>query len=81
MARTAKEILDEASKLPPAEIDWIIESLLLKEGDAPQAEVDAAWDAEIKRRLEAIDSGAVQMRPLNDVLARMETRAASKNQK
>lgn len=81
MARTAKDILDEASKLPPAEIDWLIESLLLKEGDAPQAEVDAAWEVEIKHRLEAIDSSAVQMRPLDDVLARMEARAAVKRQK
>ncbi|MGB6973630.1 MAG: addiction module protein [Terracidiphilus sp.] len=81
MARTAKEILEEASQLPPAEIDWLVESLLIKEGDAPQAEIDAAWDAEIKRRLDAIDSGAVKMRPLDDVLAGMEARAADKQQK
>lgn len=81
MARTAKEILDEASKLPPGEIDWLIESLLIRESDAPQSEVDAAWDLEIKRRLDAIDSGAVELHPLDEVLARMNERAAAKPQK
>ncbi|HEU5458252.1 MAG TPA: addiction module protein [Terracidiphilus sp.] len=81
MARTAKEILDEASKLPPGEIDWLIESLLTQEVDAPQSEVDAAWGAEIQRRLATIDSDAVELHPLDEVLARMNARAAAKPQK
>ncbi|HVC48315.1 MAG TPA: addiction module protein [Terracidiphilus sp.] len=81
MARTAKEIFDEASKLPHAEIDWLIESLLLNDGDASQDAADAAWDAEIKRRLDAIDSGAIEMRPLDEVLSRLDARVAAKLQK
>lgn len=42
--------------------------------DGPEAEIEAAWDGEIKRRLDEIDSGAVKTVPLEDVLARMDAR-------
>jgi flagellin-like hook-associated protein FlgL len=42
--------------------------------------VESAWDAEIKRRLDEIDSGAVKMIPGEEVLARMETRLKAKQQ-
>ena len=37
-------------------------------------EIDAAWKAEVERRVAEIDSGAVEMLPLEDVLARMDAR-------
>lgn len=76
MARTAQEILDEARQLPPGEIDWLVESLLIEGDHASQTEVDVAWNSEIKRRLTEIDSGAVRLVPLEDVLARMDERVA-----
>ncbi len=67
MSRSPQEILEEALQLPPDQIDWLVESLLIKESisadNEPQADVEAAWDAEIKRRLDEIDSGAVEMHP------------------
>jgi putative addiction module component (TIGR02574 family) len=42
--------------------------------ELPQEEIDAAWDAEIKRRIEEIDSGAVETIPGEEVLARMDAR-------
>jgi hypothetical protein len=78
MSRNAQELLDEVLQLPPDDLDWIIESLLIKEKLEPEAEVEAAWDSEIKRRLDEIDSGAVEMIPLEDVLARMDSRLARK---
>lgn len=48
------------------------------EATGSESEVAAAWDAEIKRRLDEIDSGAVQMIPLEDVLADMDAHIASK---
>jgi hypothetical protein len=63
MSRSAQQILEEVRQLPPDEVDWIVESLLIKEQDEPQAEVEAAWDTEIKRRLDEIDSGAVELIP------------------
>ena len=81
MARTAQEILEEALQLPPDEVDWLVESLQIKEKVEPDLEVEAAWDAEIKRRLDEIDSGAVEMIPLEDVVARMDTRLKSRQHK
>jgi putative addiction module component (TIGR02574 family) len=74
MSRSAQEILEEARQLPPDEVDWIIESLLIKEKSDSEAEVEAVWDDEIKRRLDEIDSGAVKMIPAEQVHARMLAR-------
>ena len=60
--------------MPPGEVNWLIENLL-EEGDrGSEAEIEAAWDSEIKRRLDEIDSGAVKLIPLEDLLARMDAR-------
>ena len=74
MSRSAQEILEDARQLPPDEVDWLIESLLIKENNAAEAEIEAAWDSEIKRRLDEIDSGAVEMIPAEQVHARMIAR-------
>ena len=75
MSRSPQEILEEALQLRPDQIDWLVESLLIKEsisdGNEPQAEIEAAWDSEIKRRLDEIDSGAVEMIPGDQVRAEM----------
>jgi len=74
MSPSAQKILEEALQLPPDELDWLVESLLIKEKSEPEAEIEAAWDSEIKRRLDEIDSGAVEMIPLEDVIAEMDAR-------
>jgi hypothetical protein len=74
MSRSAAEILEEVRQLPPDEVDWIVESLLIKDKSPAEAEVEAAWDSEIKRRLEEIDSGAVEMIPAEQVHAKMIAR-------
>jgi hypothetical protein len=62
MSRSATEILEEARQLPIEEVNWLIASLLQQErDDASGAEIEAAWDSEIKRRLDEIDSGAVEL--------------------
>lgn len=71
MSRTAAEILEDARQLPPDEIDWIVESLLVKGDPEPDAAIEAAWDSEIKRRLDEIDSGAVELVPGEEVRAEM----------
>jgi hypothetical protein len=72
MSRSAQEILEDARQLPLGEVNWLIESLLRQEkDDAPEAEIEAAWDSEIKRRLDEIDSGAVEMIPGELVRAEM----------
>jgi putative addiction module component (TIGR02574 family) len=76
MARSAKEILEEARQLPPDQIDWLVESLLIKDADEPQTDLGASWESEVKRRIDEIDSGAVKLVPLEDVFSRMDLRAA-----
>ena len=74
MNRSAVEILEDARQLPIDEVNWLIESLLMGEESEPEEAVEAAWDSEIKRRLDEIDSGAVELIPLEDVLGRMDAR-------
>jgi hypothetical protein len=75
MSRTAQEILEDARQLPPGEVNWLIENLLQQEkNDDTEAEIETAWDSEIKRRLDEIDSGAVELIPLDDVITRMDAR-------
>jgi len=71
MSRSAQEILEDARQLPPDEVDWLVESLLIKEQSEQLAEIEAAWDGEIKRRLDEIDSGAVELIPGEQVRAEM----------
>jgi hypothetical protein len=79
MSRSATEILEEVRQLPIDEVNWLIECLLHgadgRDGDGgTEEEIEAAWDGEIKRRLDQIDAGAVELVPLEDVLARMDAR-------
>lgn len=78
MSPNAQGLLDEICQLPQEERDWLIESALIKEDGVSAVEVEAAWDEEIKRRLDEIDSGTVEMIPLEDVLARMDARGSSR---
>ena len=74
MSPSAQRILEEALQLPPDELDWLVESLLIKDRSAAEAEIEAAWDGEIKRRLDEIDSCAVEMIPAEQVHAEMIAR-------
>jgi putative addiction module component (TIGR02574 family) len=52
----------------------LYESLDAEAEQASPAEIESAWDEEIKRRLDEIDSGKVEMIPGEVVLAEMEAR-------
>ncbi len=71
MNRSAQEILEDARQLPLAEVNWLIENLLHEGDREPEAEIEAAWDGEIKRRLDEIDSGVVELVPGEEVRAEM----------
>jgi hypothetical protein len=71
MNRSAVKILEDARQLPIDEVDWLIESLLIGEKSETDAAVEAAWESEIKRRLDEIDSGAVELIPGEQVHAEM----------
>jgi len=75
--RLAMELSYEEREKLSEELWW---SLHPPTEDLPQEEIDAAWGDEIKRRLDEIDSGAVKMIPLEEVLADMDAHIEAKRQ-
>jgi putative addiction module component (TIGR02574 family) len=76
MQHTYEEVRQIACELPKEQRIQLADSLLESVGTNADgaAAIEAAWDGEIKRRLDEIDSGAVELVPLEDVLARMDAR-------
>jgi putative addiction module component (TIGR02574 family) len=75
MSTVAKEILEAALKLDPPQREELIEEL--------SASLDATnlgeyWEAEIKRRMDDVDSGRVKTVPADEVFARLEKRFGGK---
>jgi putative addiction module component (TIGR02574 family) len=71
MSPDVSELLKKALALPP-EARAALAGSLLESLDEPADEgVEAAWDEEIKRRLEEIDSGKVHMIPYEEVRRRL----------
>jgi len=74
MTQEASEILKKALALPEARAA-IAGSLLESLNDAPSDEgVEAAWSEEIRRSIDEIDSGKVQMIPYEEVRRRLAAR-------
>ena len=82
MEHSYEEVHQIAHALPEEDrirlANSLYDSIEADEGEEPEAEVAAAWDVETKRRLDEIDSGAVELIPLEDVLARMDARILSR---
>ena len=75
MTQEASEILKKALALPPEARAAIAGSLLESLNDAPSDEgVEAAWSEEIRRSIDEIDSGKVQMIPYEEVRRRLAAR-------
>jgi putative addiction module component (TIGR02574 family) len=72
MSPDVSELLKKALALPPEARAALAGSLLESLDDEPADEgVEAAWKEEIKRRIEEIDSGKVQMIPYEEVRRRL----------
>ena len=68
MSAEVSELLKKALALPVEARAALAESLLESLDEEPVDEgVEAAWSEEIKRRIEEIDSGKVQMIPYEEV--------------
>jgi putative addiction module component (TIGR02574 family) len=77
MAAAVSELLKKALALPPEARAAFADSLLESLDEEPVDEgVQAAWSEEIKRRIEEIDSGKVQMIPFEEVRRRLAARLA-----
>ena len=74
MARSARDLFDEAMRLDPQE-RAILLRLLIEALDADTEEgVEEAWRVEIDRRVAELDSGSVEAVPWEEVRARLDRR-------
>jgi putative addiction module component (TIGR02574 family) len=69
MPDTLKELEEQARALTAEERARLAEVLLESLQDAPIAEIEAAWDAEIEQRIAAYDRGELQTFSAEDVFA------------
>jgi len=77
MTAEVSELLKKALALPPEARAELADSLLESLHDEIADEgVEKAWDDEIKRRIEEIDSGKVQTIPYEEVRRRLLARIA-----
>jgi len=77
MPVTLEQVVKDARNLPVAERERLLVELIrdLEPSDTASAEeIEAAWDAEIARRLEDIDSGKLKGIPAEEVLPGCEPR-------
>lgn len=72
MSKASNDVLADALRLDPdARADVAAELLASLDGPAdPDAE--AAWDAEIERRIAAIEAGTLRLEPWSEVKRRIE---------
>ena len=65
------ELSQRARELAPEDRARLAQELLASlEGDL-EPEVDAAWDAELRRRIAEVDAGAIKLIPADEVFARV----------
>ncbi len=75
MTQQVSELLEKALTLSPQERGLLIDRLIETFDDEPAEEgVEAAWDEEIKRRVDDIRSGRVETVPGKQVLGRLKAR-------
>jgi len=72
MSKAPNEVLADALRLEPdARAD--VASELLASLDGPvDPDAETAWDAEIERRIEAIEAGTARLEPWSDAKRRIE---------
>jgi putative addiction module component (TIGR02574 family) len=69
-ASLVEELARRAKELSPDERVQLAEEILATVHEADD-EVDAAWDAEIRRRVAEIENGTAELIPAEEVFARL----------
>ena len=75
MSAAVKEILDAALKLDPEQREELIDEL---SASLDATDLGEYWEAEIKRRIDDVDSGRVKTVPAGEVFARLQQRFRGK---
>ena len=71
MTSAAQRLLEEALHLSSEDREWIAESLL-ESSQSPDPSIEAAWDAEVAKRLDQIESGQAELVPYEEVMRRVD---------
>ncbi len=74
MARSARELFEEAMRLDPAERATLMRLLIDTLDDESEEGAEDAWHAEVERRIAELDSGAVEAVPWEELRARLYRR-------
>jgi predicted GTPase len=72
MSRSFAELTDEALRLSPQDQLRLARMLLEQSEAVGDLEVEAAWEEEIERRIELVDSGLAKGRPFAEVLREVD---------
>lgn len=74
MARSARELFEEAMKLAPRERATLMRLLIDTLDSESDEGVDEAWRNEVERRMAELDAGAVESIPWEELRARLYQR-------
>lgn len=69
MTENAERVKQQVLQLPEADRAELIRFLIDSLDESEDADVEAAWDAELSRRAERVEQGKSHLRPAHQVLA------------
>ena len=72
MSKATRSVLADALRLEPDARAEVAAELLASLDGPADADAEGAWDAEIDRRVAAIESGTIRLEPWADVKRRIE---------
>ena len=71
MSLTLDQIVEETRQLPPDVVGELVDRILVARHGGIEPAVEAAWNAEIRRRVAEIQEGKVEGIPVEESLARI----------
>jgi putative addiction module component (TIGR02574 family) len=72
MPKAATDVLADALRLEPDARAEVAAELLASLDGPAEPDAEAAWDAEIRRRIAAIEAGTIRLEPWSEVKRRIE---------
>ena len=72
MSRPVDDVLARALSLDVKSRAEVVSELLSSLEGPPDADAEVAWEAEIRRRVAAIEAGTAKLEPWDDLKARIE---------
>lgn len=81
MSRTFEEVREEAMELTLEERSWLAEQLWESARTLEEREIDAAWDAEIDRRIAETDEGTGVLIPGDEVIRQLRAKYGQRSRR